>query len=331
MKVRRPGSRFGIQLVDEPQGVVAGGGGAKLHADRVADAGEEVDVRVVQFAGALTDPEEVRGGVVREAGARIDAGQGALVVEQQRLVAGVELHALQRLEVGAAGRHELDGAVDVPRQRLVAGVGRVFGEALVPLVHEAEVREAALGEGADQVQRGGGRVVGPEHPAGIVAAGFRGEVVPVDDVAAVRRKSHAVAGFVVGGARLGELPRHPAHLDDRHRRTVGQDHCHLQDGLDPGADLVRRGVLECLGAVTALEQERLALGGSREPLAEDVDFAGEHEGREHREFLDGGVKNVPVLPARLLGDRKVPPVVQSRIVGGAALCGAGQGRGRFCR
>ena len=98
---------------------------------------------------------------------------GALVVQQQGLVAGVELHALERLEVGAAGRHELDGAVDVPGQGLVAGVGRVLGEALVPLVHQAQVGEAALREGADQVQGRGGGVVRLEHPAGVVARGTR--------------------------------------------------------------------------------------------------------------------------------------------------------------
>ena len=318
-----------VQLVDQAQGVVAAGGRAELDADRVADAGEEVDVGVVQLAGALPDPEEVRRGVVGQAGARVDAGQGALVVQQQGLVAGVELHPLERLEVGAAGGHELDGAVDVPGQGLVAGVGRVLGEALVPLVHQAQVREAALGEGADQVQRGGGGVVGLEHPAGVVGAGLRREVVAVDDVAAVGRQGDAVAGLVVGGAGLGELAGHAAHLDDGHRRAVGEHDGHLQDGLDAGADLVRRGGLEGLGAVAALEQERLALRGGGEPFAQDVHFAGENEGREDGEFLDGGLEDSRVRPAGLLGGRKLPPVVQSGIVGGSALGGAGQRGGWF--
>ena len=164
-----------------------------------------------------------------------------------------------------------------------------------------------------------------------MAAGFGGEVVAVDDVAAVGRKGHAVAGLVIGGAGLGELPGHAAHLDDGHRGAVGEHHGHLEDGLDPGADLVCRGCLEGLGAVAALEQERLALGCGGQALAEDVHFAGENQRRKHGEFLDGGVEHVLVLPAGLLGDGQVPPVVKSGIVGGSALGGAGQRKGGFCR
>ena len=319
-----------VELVDQAQRVVAGRGRAQLHADGVAHPGQEVDVGVVQFAGALPDPEEVRRGVVRQAGARVDARQGPLVVEQQRLVAGEELHA-QRVEVGTAGGHELDGAVDVPGQRLVAGVGRVFGEALVPLVHQAQVREAALREGADEVQGGGGGVVGLQHPAGVVAAGLGREIVAVDDVAAVRREGHAVAGFVVGRAWLRELAGHAAHFDDRHGRTVGEDDGHLQDGLDPGTDFVRRCGFKRFRAVAALEQERLALGRRCEPFAQDVHFTGEDQRGKDGQFLDGGVKDVLVLPAGLLGDRQFPPVVQPRIVGCTALRGTGQRGGRFCR
>ncbi|MCY1242298.1 hypothetical protein D9M72_552500 [compost metagenome] len=55
-----------IQLVDEPQGIVARSGGPQLDSDRVADPGQEVHVGVVQFAGAFADPEEMRRRVVRK-------------------------------------------------------------------------------------------------------------------------------------------------------------------------------------------------------------------------------------------------------------------------
>ena len=42
---------------------------------------------------------------------------------------GVELDALELVEVGARGLHELDRAVDLVRELLVALVGRVLGEA----------------------------------------------------------------------------------------------------------------------------------------------------------------------------------------------------------
>ena len=60
---------------------------AELHADRVVHAGEELDVRVVETARALADPEQVRGAVVPVAGQRVLARQPLLVVEQQTLVA----------------------------------------------------------------------------------------------------------------------------------------------------------------------------------------------------------------------------------------------------
>ena len=169
------------------------------------------------------------------------------------------------------------------------------------------------------------------HPAGIVRAGFRREVVAVHDVAAVGRQRDAVAGLVVGGTRLGELARHAAHLDDRHGRTVGEHDGHLQDGPDAGTDLVGRRRFEGLGAVAALEQERLALRGGGKPFAQDVDFAGEDQGREDGKFLDGRLEDRRVRPRGLLRGRELPPVVQSGIVGGSALGGAGQRGNWFLR
>ena len=80
-------------------------------------------------------------------------------------------------------------------------------------------------------------------------------------------RRHALARLVAAAARLGVLPGHPADLDHRHRRAVGEDGRHLQDRLDPVADVVggRRG--EGLGAVAALQHERLTAGGRGHPVA----------------------------------------------------------------
>ena len=105
--------------------------------------------------------------------------------------------------------------IDLARELLVTVVGRVRGEATVPAVHLAEVGESALREGADEIERRGGSVVALHQPARVGLPGLGREVVAVDDVAAVGGQRHVAAGLGVARARLGELARHPAHLDDR--------------------------------------------------------------------------------------------------------------------
>ena len=64
----------------------------------------------------------------------------------------IQVDVTKRLEVNARGTHELDRPVDVFCQRLVARVGRVRHETLIPAVHLAQVGVAALREGTDKVQ-----------------------------------------------------------------------------------------------------------------------------------------------------------------------------------
>src|SRR5699024_8649421 len=141
-----------VEAVDQPQGVVDRGGGPELDPDRVAQSCHEVDVRPVELPGALADPQEVTGAAVDLTGARVDAGEGLLVVQQQGLVRGVELHDLQGVEVRADRVHEAHGLVDLTGQLLVAVVPGTGGESPVPGVDLAQVGEAAAGEGAQQVQ-----------------------------------------------------------------------------------------------------------------------------------------------------------------------------------
>ena len=94
-----------------------------------------------------------------------------------------------------------------------------------------------------------------------------GEVEAVDRVAAVRRQRDAVAGLGVGGARLGVLAGDPADLDDGHRGGVGQHDRHLEQHAQLVADVVGGHAVEGLGAVAALEQERLPAGHRRDLVA----------------------------------------------------------------
>jgi hypothetical protein len=117
---------LGIQAVDQPQRVVEGGVGTELHPDGVAQPGHEVDMGAVELAGALPDPQEVARAAVDLPGAGVDPGEGLLVVQQQRLVGGVELDHLERVEVRADRVHEAHGLVDLPGELLVpvvAGAG----------------------------------------------------------------------------------------------------------------------------------------------------------------------------------------------------------------
>jgi hypothetical protein len=90
ISVSRPGMRSGLSALAQLEHLVGGGRGADLAADRVADAAEELDVRAVELAGALADPEHVRRAVVPVAGERVLPGERLLVAEHQRLVARVE-------------------------------------------------------------------------------------------------------------------------------------------------------------------------------------------------------------------------------------------------
>jgi hypothetical protein len=144
-----------VQGLDQREHVLGGDGRADLDRHGVADLPRELDVGAVGVTSPLPDPQQVRGGVIGLPAARVGPGQGPLVVQQQGLVAGVELHRAELLGVGSAGVHERDGPVDLLGQPLVALPGRAAGhEVLVPGVDLAQVGVPAAGEGAAHVQRG---------------------------------------------------------------------------------------------------------------------------------------------------------------------------------
>ena len=257
------------------------------------------------------DPDHVGRQVVVVA-VLVAAGERGLVLEQERLVAGVELDAVRRpelVEVDADGRHEGDGAVDLAGDLLVALAGRrALDEVLVPQVYGTQVGVAAGRERAHQVERRGRGVVGAQQSTGVGGAGLEGAGQVVDRVAAVGRQLHAVDLLDAARAGLGVLPGDAADLDHGHAGAVGQDRSHLQQGLDLVADLVVGGRHEGLGAVAALQQERLASRDAGQPGPQRVALGGHHQGRQRGQLSRDRSELGEVGPRRLLGDGQRAPV-----------------------
>src|SRR5450631_699923 len=80
-----------IEHVDQPQQLVRLERGAAFQPDRILDAAEIFDMAVVELAGTVADPDHMARGRIVTAAGGIDPGEGLLVAEQQRLVAGIEI------------------------------------------------------------------------------------------------------------------------------------------------------------------------------------------------------------------------------------------------
>jgi len=157
-------------------------------------------VGTVQLARAVADPQHVRRAIVVIVGQAVAAHEGFFVVQQQRFVGGKEAGFAQlRRAVHAAGTHKGQGFVDAVGQLAVLfSQRRVGDEVQVPLVHLMQVGKAALGEGAQQVKRGGGLVIRLQQALRIGHAAFFIEAYTIDDVATVGRQRDAVDRFVIG-------------------------------------------------------------------------------------------------------------------------------------
>ncbi len=227
------------------------------------------------------------------AGGRIDARQRLFVAEQQRFVAGVELggaHFGDAVGMDAAGPHEGHGLADAIGQLLIAmALGRTVDEAEHPLVDVVEVGVAALGEGAQQIERGRRLTVGHLLALRVGRARLGREVHAVDDVAAVGRQLGAGDGFGRLGARLGELAGDAADLDHRLSGAIGQHHRHLEKDAEEVTDVVGAVLGKTLGAIAALQQERFAGGHLGQALLQLARLAGKHQRRVLGDAgLDGG-------------------------------------------
>ncbi len=210
-----------------------------------------------------------------------------------------------------AGLHEPHGAVDLVGQLFVAAALRAGGhELLVPLVHAGQVGETALGEGAQQVQRGRRLVIRLQQSSGIGRSGLGVEADVVDHVAAEAREFDVVEHLGVRGAGLGELSGDASDLHGRDTGGVGEHHSHLKDHPQTLADRVRGERLEGLRAVAGLQQERLAVRDPSEICGQGTGLTGEDQRREGGEVLENGVQLGLVGPCRLLERRAGTPRIR---------------------
>ncbi|MOA10002.1 hypothetical protein D3C78_1298710 [compost metagenome] len=197
-EVEAPGVVGRVERIDQADQLFRVHARADLDPDRVVHPAQELHMCAIELAGAVADPQHVRRAVVVVAGQAVLAHEGFFVVQQQCLVGGEKAGFAQlRGAVQAAGAHEGQGLVDAVGQLVVfVGQRRIGDEVQVPLVHLVQVGETALGEGAQQVEAGGGLVVGLQQAVGVRYAAFFVEADTVDDVAAVGRQRDVADGFV---------------------------------------------------------------------------------------------------------------------------------------
>ena len=256
-----------VEAVDEREHLIACRGRTKLDPNRVTHARQQLDMSALLLARPLPHPQEVGRRVVGLARTRINARHRRLILQKQSLMRGIQVHVAQRLKINARCSHELDRAVNVGGQRLVARIRRIRHEALIPTVYLPQIRIAALREGADQVQRRRRMIIQGQEALRVGFARLGSEFERVDRVAAIARQRHAVARLQVGGTRLGVLPRDTTNLDDRQRRTVRQDDSHLQQRLDLQTHVIGGRLREGFGTVSTHQHESLAAGRRTHPRA----------------------------------------------------------------
>ena len=265
----------------------------------------------VRLTRPLADPEEVGRAGVPVAGRRVAARERLLVVEEQRLVARPDVHLVDRVlvaEIDADRLHEAERAADLVRDDLVASALKgARDELLVPRVHLCQVGEAPLREGTQEVERRDRLVVRLHHPLGVGNPRLGSRLVGVDRVAAERRQLDTVDELGKRRARLRELSRDPADLDDGERRPVRQHRGHLEDHLEPLPNRDRGDVSEGLGTVPRLEEERATLDRLCQRALERPRLAGEDERRQLPQALAHGVDGARVRPVGLLQGRQRAP------------------------
>ncbi|QTK78540.1 hypothetical protein AT6N2_C0675 [Agrobacterium tumefaciens] len=308
-----------VQRIDQLDQIVGRQRRTTLQADRVLDAAEIFDMRMVELTRAVADPDHVARCRVPVAGGGIDTGQRLFVTEQQGLMAGEEIRLAQaRIAVGAdADRlHEVHGFGNAVGQLAVTiRLRAVLDEAEHPLVNVFEVGVTAHGESAQQVQRRRRLAVGVKLALGARNARGFVEFDAVDDVTAVGRQRHAILHFHVGRARLGELAGNASHLHHGQLCTVGQHHGHLQEGAEEVTDIVRAVLEEAFGAIAALQQEGVAFCHIGELFFQAAGFTCKDQRRIGRKR---GFRRSKCCRIRIFGnllDRFLPPAA-----GGPILC-----------
>ena len=174
-------------------------------------------------------------------------------------------------------------------------------------MHAAEIGVAALREGTQQVQRRGRLPIGLDLAARIGRARGGGEVVAVDDIAAIAGQFDTAALFHRRGARLGELPGDAADFHDRQRGGKGQNHRHLQEHAEKIPDIVGAVLGEAFRTIAAMEQKCLAGRDAGEMFGQSPRLAGKYQRRKGGQLLLDLGQGRPVRIIRHLLDRLVAP------------------------
>ena len=228
-------------------------------------------------------------------------------------MAGVEIGGAERAidrEGQPTSAHEIERTGHAVGE---IGVGfrlRRAGDRLQhPLMDVLDAGVAALGEGAQQIERRRRLAVGLDLPARIRAARLLGEGDVVDDVAAVARQFLAVAFLRRRRARLGELPRSASDLHHRQGPGISEHDRHLQKDAEEVADIVGAVLGEALGAVAALQQESLAVGDARQRLLQAARLTGKDQRRKSRKLLFDVIQRLRVRIIRHLLDRFLAPAI----------------------
>ena len=112
-----------------------------------------------------------------------------------------------------------------------------------------------------------------------------GELGRVDDVAAIARQRDAAARLGVGRARLGVLAGDAADADHRLAQRRGPAPGSSAAGSSAFGDRVRAAVVEALGAVAALQQERLPPCASASCCFSALDLPRRDERRQRAQFV----------------------------------------------
>ncbi len=162
-------------------------GRADLHADGIGDAAKIFDVRAVDIGGAHADPRHVRGQVVPVLLALDVARLRLLGQQMQPFVAGVEVAAGRGVHPLPAHRlEEIQRFGDRVDDLLIrVAQRRVAQEAQVPVLRVMQIGEAAVDQGAHEIQGERGALIAAQQQLRIRLALRRGEAGPIDVVAAI--------------------------------------------------------------------------------------------------------------------------------------------------
>ena len=212
---RQPaGDLVRVEPLDVLDGLLGRGGRADLEPDRVGEQLGEGDVRAVQLPGPFPDPQEVRGqGVQPRRGPGVQPQHGPLVVEQQRLVAGVELDGVQAGVVDPARAHEPQcrGRSRRPAPRTARRPGEVRTKSLFQSCTARRSAIAGAGDRPHQVHRRRRRWRRPgSFGRGSGDPRLRRGDQRVDDVAAVGRQAQRVERRGCGAWRTARRSGRPS-------------------------------------------------------------------------------------------------------------------------